>query len=281
MKSDFCVFILTHGRPDNVYTSKMLLKRGYTGKIFYVLDDEDKSVDQYKQRFGEENIFVFNKKEMADSIDEGNNFDNRSAAVHARNATYKIAEKIGFEFFILLEDDYVEIEYKLTNVKAGQYPKSLDFVFSTVMNYYKSIDAASVALAQNGDFIGGIDNGVQAYRFSKRKCMNTFFCSTKRPIQFIGQFNDDVNTYTTLGNRGKLFLTIPVVSIRQVSTQKTKGGMTELYLQYGTYCKSFTSVMMHPSGVCVKMLNSTNKRIHHSINWKATTPMIISDIYKK
>jgi hypothetical protein len=281
MQADFCVFILTHGRPDNVYTTDVLAKRGYTGKIFYILDDEDSTIERYRHRFGAENIFVFNKKEMADQVDEGNNFDNRAAPNHARNASFKIAKEIGFEFFILLEDDYVEFEYKVLGMPGIAYPKNLDFIFKAMMDFYKSINAASIALAQNGDFIGGIDNGKQAYRFSKRKCMNTFFCSTRRPIQFIGQFNDDVNTYTTLGNRGNLFFTIPVISIRQVATQKTKGGMTEAYLRHGTYCKSFTSVMMHPSGVHVKMMNSSNKRIHHGIDWNATAPLILSERHKK
>lgn len=36
MRDDFCVFILTHGRPDNVRTYNTLMRLGYTG---YVLMD--------------------------------------------------------------------------------------------------------------------------------------------------------------------------------------------------------------------------------------------------
>ena len=114
-----------------------------------------------------------------------------------------------------------------------------------------------------------------------RKCMNSFFCSTDRPFRFVGQFNDDVNTYVTLGSRGNLFATIPMISLRQTPTQKTKSGMTEVYLKYGTYCKSFTTVMMHPSGVRVAILNSSNPRIHHSIKWINTVPVIVDEKYKK
>jgi hypothetical protein len=39
--------------------------------------------------------------------------------------------------------------------------------------------------------------------------------------------------------------------------------------------------MMHPSGSKVSMMNATNPRIHHSVKWANTTPMIISNIYKK
>jgi hypothetical protein len=39
--------------------------------------------------------------------------------------------------------------------------------------------------------------------------------------------------------------------------------------------------MMHPSGVKVAILNSSNPRIHHSIKWINTVPVIIEEKYKK
>ena len=41
MRDDFAVFILTHGRADNVVTVKALEKGGYTGKTYFIIDDED------------------------------------------------------------------------------------------------------------------------------------------------------------------------------------------------------------------------------------------------
>jgi hypothetical protein len=45
--------------------------------------------------------------------------------------------------------------------------------------------------------------------------------------------------------------------------------------------KSFFSVMYNPSNVKVSMMNASNPRIHHVVKWANTTPMIISDDYKK
>ena len=67
------------------------------------------------------------------------------------------------------------------------------FVYYIFFEYYKKIPALTIAFAQNGDFIGGIDNGKDLYRFNKRKCMNSFFCSTERRFWFLGQLNEDVN----------------------------------------------------------------------------------------
>jgi hypothetical protein len=38
MENNFAVFILTHGRPDNVKTFNTLKKCGYTGKIYFIVE---------------------------------------------------------------------------------------------------------------------------------------------------------------------------------------------------------------------------------------------------
>lgn len=56
MENSFAVFILTHGRPDRVLTDKTLLKCGYNGLLYYIVDNEDKQVDKYIQNFGADNV---------------------------------------------------------------------------------------------------------------------------------------------------------------------------------------------------------------------------------
>ncbi len=283
---DFAVFILTHNRPDNVLTYASLVKAGYTGDVFFIVDNEDRSVDRYIRNFSADRVIVFDKKHYADLVDEGNNFDERRTITHARNACFDIAEKLGITYFIELDDDYTSFDYRIdTNSDENRGDikpiKDIDKVFDLLINFYKSIRCLSIAFAQGGDFIGGINNGLSSYRFSKRKCMNSFLCSTERRFQFIGAMNEDVNTYTTLGSRGELFLTIPFVSITQKQTQSQKGGITDMYLRFGTYCKAFTTVLMHPSSVKIAMMNAKNVRIHHKITWSATSVAIIDEKYRK
>ena len=97
---DFAVFILTHGRPDSVKTLETLNKCGYTGKIYFIVDNEDKTVDKYIQNFGSDLVKIFDKKKMADKIDEGNNFDNRNVIIHARNSCFEIAKSLGVKYFV-------------------------------------------------------------------------------------------------------------------------------------------------------------------------------------
>jgi hypothetical protein len=281
--NDFAVFILTHGRPNNIKTIPTLKKCGYTGPIYFIVDNEDKTASEYIKNFGIDKVKVFDKKAHADNVDEGNNFDERRTITHARNACFEIAKEIGITYFIQLDDDYTSFDYRLyINEVAKVVPiKNLNAYLLNLIDYYKTHNFLSIAFAQGGDFIGGLYNGKELYRFSKRKCMNSFLCSTERPFQFVGAMNEDVNTYLSRGHRGDLFLTIPFVSLKQTATQSQKNGITDMYLIYGTYCKAFTTVMMHPSAVKVSMMNTSNPRIHHSIKWINTTPMIIAEKYKK
>jgi hypothetical protein len=112
MDNNFAVFILTHGRPDNVKTLQTLKKCGYTGAVYLIVDNEDKTLDTYLRKYGENMVKVFDKKAMADSIDEGNNFDNRKVIIHARNACFYIAKELSLQYFIQLDDDYTSFRYR-------------------------------------------------------------------------------------------------------------------------------------------------------------------------
>ena len=285
---DFAVFILTHGRADNVITLKTLNACGYTGRIFFIVDNEDKQIAKYKANFGNSSVIVFDKKAMADEVDEGNNFDERRTITHARNASFKIASQLGIKYFMQLDDDYTSFGYKHKDddLKQLLYKDiyNLDAVICAYLEFYKACpDIKSLAFAQGGDFLGGIQNAniVRQTFPLLRKCMNSFICSTDRPFQFVGAMNEDVNTYTTLGSRGALFLTAPIVMLNQKQTQAQAGGITDMYLKYGTYCKSFTTVMMQPSSVCVSMMQSRHERLHHSIKWRYTVPRILNEKHKK
>lgn len=111
--------------------------------------------------------------------------------------------------------------------------------------------------------------------------MNSFFCSTHRPFKFFGRINEDVNTYVTLGNRGQLIFTFFNTSVDQIVTQKNAGGMTDIYMDSGTYIKTFYTVMYAPSCVHVSHMPSRHARIHHRIDWEHAVPCLMSEEHRK
>ncbi len=281
--NDFCVFILTHGRPNKVVTFDTLRKNGYEGPIFIVIDNEDKTADQYKAKFGEANVIVFDKKAIAETFDEFDNFNDRRAIIYARNASFDIAESLGYKYFLQLDDDYTSFKYRMNN--NFEHPKSCPNMRKTLgkaiyatLDFYKSIPVCSIAFSQGGDWFGGETNFGKK---PKRKCMNTFFCSTERRFKFVGRINEDVNTYTWYQSQGNVFFTIPLIQMDQIQTQSNAGGMTEIYLSQGTYIKSFYTVICSPNSVTIESMGRTNRRLHHKVDWSVAVPLIISDKYKK
>lgn len=280
---DFCVFILTHGRPDRVVTYRTLRDQGYTGEIFIIIDNEDDTADRYRELFGDR-VIMFDKLAVSKTFDSGDNFSDRRTIIYARNACFDIARDLGFTYFLQLDDDYTTFSYTFTeSLKYHRKPvlDSLDDLFGYMLDYYKSIPAVTIAFGQGGDLLGGKHGGDGSRVWIKRKAMNTFFCSTERPFEFVGRVNEDVNTYTSEGNRGLLFCTIFNVAITQATTQASSGGMTEMYLNEGTYIKSFYTVMYCPSFTRITMMGHYHKRIHHRITWNHAVPKIIEEKYRK
>ena len=70
-------------------------------------------------------------------------------------------------------------------------------------------------------------------------------------------------------------------ALHQKATQTNKGGMSDVYLDSGTYLKSFYSVIFAPSCVRVGMMGSHHKILHHKITWNNCTPVILNEKHKK
>ena len=280
---NFAVFILTHGRPHNVKTYKTLRKQGYTGPIYIIIDNEDKTAIEYRKQYGDQ-VIMFDKAAIAETFDEGDNFQDRRAVIYARNASFEIARALGIEYFLQLDDDYTSFRHKSTADLAymnRKDVKSLDRLFESILEFFKAVPAVTVAMGQGGDFVGGKNGTFGERLILKRKAMNTFFCSISRPFQFFGRINEDVNAYVLRGMRGELFLTFFNVGVQQDITQQNTGGMSEMYLDSGTYTKSFYTVMYAPSCVKIGEIGVGHKRLHHSINWNAAVPCILSEQYRK
>lgn len=278
---NFAVFIMVYGRPEKNLTYQTLRKCGYTGKIYLVGDNTDSSIDNYKKKYGAD-LIIFDKKEVSKKFDSGDNSGDLRSTMYAANTIFDLAIQKNIEYFYIMCDDYYEFDYMFKDeIKGMKLCHNIEKIFDLTINFYKTTNALTIAFAQTGDFIGGIDNGKGVYRFSKRKVMNSFLCSTKRRFNFLGRMNEDVTTYVNLGSKGELFLTIPVIAINQKDTQQISKGLTELYLDNGTYIKSMFSVIYNPSCVKVSMMNADHKRIHHSISWINAVPMIISEKWRK
>jgi len=286
MDRQFAVFILSHGRADNVKTIKALTQSGYTGRIYIIIDDEDEQRQEYINRYGK-SVIVFNKQEAALNVDVADLKKQRNVVVYARNQCHSIANKLGLTHFVEMDDDYSWFSFKqfIDGHSKERRIHNIDEVFDITFDFLDVSGAAAVCCAQGGDYIGGA-LGTMATQRLTRKAMNVFFCKTDRLFKFYGRLNEDTTAYTRLGQQGILFFTFADWMVHQEMTQQSAGGLTDAYLDAGTYVKSFYSVMFSPSCVRLGVLGDGSRgerheRIHHRVIWGKCTPKIISSKYKK
>ena len=283
----FVLFIMSHNKPYDCVTYDTLMERGYSGDWYIVIDDKDKSIEEYKKRFGEDRVLIFNKQEVAKKFDLMDNFDNDKCVIFARNVCFDLAEQLGYEYFCELDDDYVDFFARWKEgdtLKRKTFKGSLEDVFNAYLEFLDCSDVIQcVSLPQGGDMIGGLGSNLSKKGYL-RKCMNSQICKVSDRFYFHGRLNEDVNAYLDCSDNGRLFLQVLDVEsggilLDQRPTQ-TGGGMTGIY-DMGTYLKSFYSVMRKPSAVQINMMGDTHLRIHHHINDQYAHPKIISSCYKK
>lgn len=314
MRPDFALFILSHGRPRfaRLHTVNNILRSGYTGDWFIVLDTEDPTIAEYEEEFGVEHIVTFTKDDGAQDLGD-NHLGPRGVIIYARNAAPKIAAARGYRYLMQLDDDYFGFGHRFTlneliregaserdveavrgharvnpNKGRGGFDDftlsycattQIDRVIELLIDFMETSDALTVAWAQGGDFIGGARGAYR--RRILRKAMNAFLMRSDDPPHFVGRINEDVTTYVTEGGRGKRILTVVDFGFSQTETQSSEGGMAGAYLDFGTYLKSFYTVMYAPSAVKVVPMGEVQQRLHHRVNWEHAVPKIISGAYRK
>lgn len=281
MSRNFAILILSHGRANNVKTVDSMLKAGYTGKYYIIIDDEDKQIEEYQKVFGKDRVIIFNKDSI--DCDTMDNFTEKKVILFSRNVCFTVAKDLGLTHFLELDDDYMEWCYRYyeNNLLKHVKTKNLDQVIEAYLDFLDESGCETICMAQGGDFIGGTPGNV-------RKSMNTFFCRTDRVVHFKGRINEDVNAYSSGWLRGEMYFTYFAVMINQMQTQANNGGMTDVYLDNGTYVKSFYSVVGCPACVKIGIIKSAmavwgskgHARIHHRVDWDSCAPRILDPKYR-
>ena len=283
MRNDFAILILTHGRPDNIKTLSSLKRAGYTGKYYIVIDNEDEKANEYYNLYGDK-VIMFDKQAISDNpnYDKFDNNNNKKVIYFARNAAMEIAKDLGLKYYMQFDDDYKDFMFRFEKDGTLKYLpiENIDKVINLLIDFLNNTKALSVCMSQGGDHLGGVNGGIWKTKL-KRKAMNSFLVDVDRSFKFYGRINEDVNTYTMLGNRGELFFTIADIQLNQAQTQTNAGGMTDIYLDSGTYVKSFYSIICSPQAVKISMMGDTQMRIHHKVYWNYCVPKIINEKYKK
>lgn len=276
MRDDFAVFIITHKRPDNQMTLKTLKKGGYTGKIYFIVDDEDPTIPEYIKLYGEENVKIFHK---TNNFDLGDNLlDHKGVPVYARNECFGIAKELGLNYFVQLDDDYhrIDLRYVDGGKLRAKNINDFDRLFSSMVDFLQIDPIYCVAFAVDGDFIGGVKGKYSDGLY--RNARNSFFCRADRPFEFLGRINEDVTTPAYNNMLGRLFFTNMHVRVMLYDHEKNKGGSTEQYKDVNLYWNYFYPVLFVPSAISIVC---GRKGFIKSVKWDSLTPKILEERWRK
>ena len=281
MNNKFAVFILTHGRPHNQLTVKSLQDVGYTGEWYLVLDDQDLTYREYLDEWGEDRIIVFNKARFIQSTDTGLHTPVPKFAVFARNAIEYIAKELGYQTFMMLDDDITKFRIRLpegNSLKSYQINGQFDAIIENSVDYVLNCDIACMGLGFCNLYIGGVGN-FNKENPRQRLCAEAFIRNTAHPISWRLNMVEDMITSIDAAMRGDVwFQFLPIQCEIKMSEGTVEGGNSDVYRQLGMYKISFMPVIAYPSSNAVKLGKKT---------WISTTtpdkciPKIISSRYRK
>lgn len=282
---DFCVFILTYGRANNQKTYETLHRENsnFSQDLYFICSDDDSRLPEMIERFGDR-VLVFNKEIAKEYNDTFDNFNKMNIVLYARNMCFTFAKKLGYKYFLELDDDYVLFSQKIPYDETILYENTVydyDTLFNIHLDFLKNTGSDCVTMSQNGDYIGGAQNGnsINGYQ---RKVMNSFFCTLDKPFFFHGSINEDVNYYIESGKIGSLNFNLFGFALKQCQTQSNEGGLTDIYLSEGTYVKSFYSVICCPSSTRIgKISSGAGERLHHRVDAELAYPKILDEKYSK
>lgn len=282
-RNDFAVFILSHGRANEILTVNMLKRGNYTGDWYVVIDNEDDQEEIYREKFGE-HILQFDKKAEAEKTDTGDLDNDRRVGVFARNAIQDMAKEMGYKYHLQLDDDFRYLYLRFPTGKGSSLTsievKNLDRLFEILLDFMDSTPVSWISFALSSDYLGGKNSN----RYRKKllpKTMGSFLMRADDIVRFKMRMNDDITTCIGTWEIGKPNYTIMYIQVNTPETQAMKGGMTDIYTDNGTYRKSFYSVMMHPGYVKIAKQGIKFFRIHHEIRWNGCTPMVLNEKWRK
>ena len=255
-------------------TYKELMKRKCKSPVYIIIDNQDKQIEEYKQKY--ENVVIFNKEEMYQQTDTVDNFHRLTSAVYARNYCLKLAKLLNLKYFAMLDDDITRfcVKYAENGKMIYKDLKDIEKAFELYINYMEQTKIVCLAFGNEGGYIGGV-NGKFAKGYGRTTNQAMIFRSESN-IQFLGTQNEDLNI--VFRNFDKLFIELYLVSILTPVRASNSGGNSTDYNTAGMYVNNFYSVIVNPS-CCILIVSGHKVILRKSEN--KFCPKIISGDYKK
>lgn len=258
MRTDFAIFILTHGRPDRQLTYETLQREGYTGKVYLVVDDLDTTAPQYMCQY--DNVILFDKMKYVDKTDCGLSEPKINFAVFARNAIEDIAKEMGYKFFGMFDDDVKKLRfrYEENNHLMSVEVMNLDKVIDAVLEYMEECCISTTSFSPVPAFIGGLNRFEQRTLDSGklRECFNVIFRNSSFDVHWGLNMHEDRITSMISGLQGQIWQMLLFIQMDLGELfGKSDGGNSSVYRSMDKFQQVFFPTLVFPNSIYVSYYN--------------------------
>lgn len=277
------VFIDTHGRPDKQFTYETLRRRSYTGKIVFVVDDEDITVDRLHENYPDDDICMFHKQDYYETVDSGISAPKRELNLFARCACEDIAHSYQCESFVMADDDILDFRYRYkegSSLKSQKVLSTADEFIRLYDEFLISGDFAMISTGMPQMYFSGADVDETLWKW--RVPFNFVFRNSKYKIEWVSSFEEECVTTVNSLLENKNCMCVPLVQHTINPLGEKKGGMFDAYSSSSPFRLAQYGHIFHPTASEPYFYHSKNKS-----KWMSKTmreyafPKLISSSFKK
>lgn len=275
---NFAIFIISHERSERVETYTTLREAGYSGKIYVVVDTDDRQLERYQERFPDD-IIIFDKQIYIDKTDTLEIDRKRESSVYARNFVEDTAITYGLDAFGMFDDDIQNLRYRWVDgkvIRSKRVKSGLDSVFQYYVEYMLQSDFQTVSFGNVMTLISGV-NGLSQRLSKERLTFQIHIRNTKYPLEWKSVINNDSISELQSIKLGNIWLSIPWVVYDSPVMNTLPGGMKAVYDNISGFNRAFYAVVAEPS-CCYPRYRDNKFSIGRNNN--SVYPMIISGRYK-
>lgn len=286
MLENFAVFIITYKRPDTQLTYDTLNKCGYTGKVYFVVDNTDDTIQRYIDNYGADNIIVFDKNYYinSDRYDNCINSGIFSSAVYARRAVEDIAVAKKIQYFAVIDDDIKNfvIRYPICGKLKAVPIYDFDLILSSYVELLK-LGIACVGFGNARSYFGGINAFTQERLCDRILITNCYIRNSDVAVDWTSWTLEDDITVFQSSKSGNLWLSIPYV--QQVPAPFNDvvsgvGGNIDLYKLISRYKIYFSEILHFPS-MTIQCRDFATKEVKLVRKQNRQFQKIVSSRYRK
>lgn len=272
------IFVPSYHRPDNCKTVHYLRKLGYDMSLVHVVID-DAAGDEAEYRAmcaaAGATLHVVGYEDAVRRFDFVHRKNPaRRAAGMFRNRFFPIADELGIDFFVVVDDDTnaYHLKYPQTRQRKATL-EQFSWWLCEVRAFMRRHRIGAFGLSQSGDNLIGCH---PEYWFLHKVMNTTFYDARLVRAPERGVQDDDTSAFVGYHNAGLFTGSLGYgLMLYQTPSATAKGGLTDVYRESKLMNKSLVCPIQFPSAIHADKQPLNGGRIHHKIAYRYLAPRVL------